>query len=308
MLLNLTNYLKKGFKFFMVAFVLLITLLGLNGCKFSTSKTRQIVYEKKTTTIALVNKDEIQKYPQSDLKLAFLNDDRTYIVATIDENYDVFKILLLNRIDENSFYNVFLYKGEVMFIEEISKEEQEKLQKQQESSLAANKLSFKKDIRKNPFHLKKLEHPFPIEVEQNLTLKEINELYHVCDTLITFNVKSSPIRSSIIASNIQQLKGFEPHKLLLLPRVTNKVLRIAKKDSHMPEYYNWVIINVYKNINSKGDLIWYAIDPYLFNQPTTINEILKKYEESSEIKIKSYILSPNAYGFDYLNQTALYNI
>lgn len=165
MLLNLTNYLKKGFKFFMVAFVLLITLLGLNGCKFNTSKTKQtkqIVYEKKTTTIALVNKDEIQKYPQSDLKLAFLNDDRTYIIATIDENYDVFKILLLNRIDENSFYNVFLYKGEVMFIEEISKEEQEKLQKQQESSLAANKLSFKKDIRKNPFHLKKLEHPFPI--------------------------------------------------------------------------------------------------------------------------------------------------
>lgn len=307
-MLNLTNYLKKGFKFVLVSFVLFVALLSVNGCKLSPSKTKHIVYEKKTTTIALVNKDEIQKYPQSDLKLAFLNDDRTYIVATIDENYDVFKTLLLSRPNENTFYDIFLCKGEVMFIEEIPKEEQEKLQNQQESSLAANRLSFKKDIRKNSFFLKKLEHPFPIEIEQNLTLKEINELYHLCDTLLTFNVKSSPIRSGIIASNLHQLKGLESYKLLLLPKSVNKVLRIAKKDSHIPEHYNWVIINVYKNINSKGDLIWYAIDPYLFNQPTTINEILKKYEESSEIKIKSYILSPNAYGFDYLNQTALYNI
>jgi hypothetical protein len=307
-MLNLTNYLKKGFKFVLVTFVLFVTLLSVNGCKFSPSKTKHIVYEKKTTTIALVNKDEIQKYPQSDLKLAFLNDDRTYIVATIDENYDVFKTLLLSRPNENTFYDVFLCKGEVMFIEEIPKEEQEKLQNQQESSLATNRLSFKKDIRKNPFFLKKLEHPFPIEIEQNLTLKEINELYHVCDTLLTFNVKSSPIRSGIIASNLHQLKGLESYKLLLLPKSVNKVLRIAKKDSHMPEHYNWVIINVYKNINSKGDLIWYAIDPYLFNEPKTVNEILKQYEESSEVKIKSYILSPNAYGFDYLNQTALYEI
>lgn len=307
-MLNLTNYLKKGFKFVLVSFVLFVALLSVNGCKLSPSKTKHIVYEKKTTTIALVNKDEIQKYPQSDLKLAFLNDDRTYIVATIDENYDVFKTLLLSRPNENTFYDVFLCKGEVMFIEEIPKEEQEKLQNQQESSLAANRLSFKKDIRKNPFYLKKLEHPLPIEIDQNLTLKEINELYRVCDTLLTFNVKSSPIRSGIIASNLHQLKGLESYKLLLLPKSVNKVLRIAKKDSHMPEHYNWVVINVYKNINSKGDLIWYAIDPYLFNEPKTVNEILKKYEESSDVKIKSYILSPNAYGFDYLNQTALYEI
>lgn len=307
-MINLINYLKKGFKFVLVSFVLFVALLSVNGCKLSPSKTKHIVYEKKTTTIALVNKDEIQKYPQSDLKLAFLNDDRTYIVATIDDNYDVFKTLLLSRPNENTFYDVFLCKGEVMFIEEIPKEEQEKLQNQQESSLATNRLSFKKDIRKNPFFLKKLEHPFPIEIEQNLTLKEINELYHLCDTLLTFNVKSSPIRSGIIASNLHQLKGLESYKLLLLPKSVNKVLRIAKKDSHMPEHYNWVVINVYKNINSKGDLIWYAIDPYLFNEPKTVNEILKVYEESSEVKIKSYILSPNAYGFDYLNQTALYNI
>ena len=81
---------------------------------------------------------------------------------------------------------------------------------------------------------------------ENLTLKEINELYHVCDTLLTFNVKSSPIRSGIIASNLQQLKGLESYKLLLLPKSVNKVLRIAKKDSHMPEHYNWVVINVYQ--------------------------------------------------------------
>lgn len=139
-------------------------------------------------------------------------------------------------------------------------------------------------------------------------MEEINELYHVCDTLLTFNVKSSPVRSSIIEVNLQQMKGLQSYKLLLLSRGVNKVLKIAKKDTHMPEYHNWLVVNVYQSITPKGELIWYAIDPYLFDKPITINELLKKYEESSDVLIKSYILSPNAYGFDYLNHTALYKI
>lgn len=307
-MIKFISYLKKGLNFLIVFFGVLFVLFFFVGCKFTQSTTKPIVYEKKTTTIALVNEDEVYKYPQSDLKLAFLNDDRTYIVTTIDERYETFKDLLLNRPDRSCFYDVFIYNGEITSIENLPKEEQERLQSLQESSLFANRLSFKKDIRQNHFYWRKQEHPLPIEAEQGLSLEEINELYQVCDTLLTFNVKSSPVRSSIIAVNLQQMKGLQSYKLLLLSRGVNKVLKIAKKDSHMPEYHNWLVVNVYQSITPKGELICYAIDPYLFDKPITINELLKKYEESSDVLIKSYILSPNAYGFDYLNHTALYKI
>lgn len=298
---------QNEFKNSLFAILLLMFTFSFMGCKSAQVK-EFIVVNKKITTIDILNFDEVIQKPQEKIMLSFMNDEQTYFLEKNDEFFMTFREFLLNDYEKSKFYLVELVNNKIINVQSLNEEQQTELNKNREI-VCKNKKMFRYDIQANYSSWQSKEkHYLEEEIEQGMNLDKLGVLFKENDSLMKYPISYAQFRTSILSLHNLNKHGLKTYKLLLVPKQKNRIIKFSGFGTSGNLSLNWIIINIYKHVDENKLMTWYVIDPYLFNKPITVNEVINKIEKTSNIKLDSYILSPKAYGFDTLENTALYGL